>query len=265
MRLRYAGTCRICGIELPAKVDAIYDRSSKTVRCVEHEHRPPDAPAVDLESVEVGTPGGSARREFERRKTAREERIRTPHPRIGGIILALSHEPQSTTAWYTGATGEERLGGRLNDMVTDAVRVLHDRRIPRSRANIDHLAVTQTGIYVIDAKKNQGRPRINVEGGMLRPRVERLIVGTRACTKVVDGVLRQVDMVRDVVGNEVPVHGVLCFVEADWPLIGGSFTTRGVEVLWPKRLFPKLQAAGPLGPREIGQVYRAVAAALPPA
>ncbi len=30
--------------------------------------------------------------------------------------------------------------------------------------------------------------------------------------------------------------GALCFVEADWPLIGGAFTTRDVHVLWPKRL-----------------------------
>lgn len=30
--------------------------------------------------------------------------------------------------------------------------------------------------------------------------------------------------------------GVLCFVEADWPLIGGSFTSRDIHVLWPKRL-----------------------------
>ncbi len=25
-------------------------------------------------------------------------------------------------------------------------------------------------------------------------------------------------------------------VEAEWPLVGGAFTTRGVHALWPKRL-----------------------------
>ncbi len=68
-----------------------------------------------------------------------------------------------------------------------------------------------------------------------RPRVEKVLVGRRDCTKLVDGVLKQVDLVREVVGD-VPVVGALCFVEADWPLIGGAFTTRGVHVLWPKRL-----------------------------
>jgi hypothetical protein len=45
-----------------------------------------------------------------------------------------------------------------------------------------------------------------------------------------------------VIGDQVTVQGVLCFVEADWPLLGGSFTTRGVEVMWPKQLYPLLQA-----------------------
>jgi hypothetical protein len=35
---------------------------------------------------------------------------------------------------------------------------------------------------------------------------------------------------RDLV-NDVPVAGALYFVEADWPLIAGSFATRGVQVL----------------------------------
>ena len=33
MRLRYAGACRVCWVELPAKVEAIYERTTKTVRC----------------------------------------------------------------------------------------------------------------------------------------------------------------------------------------------------------------------------------------
>ncbi|GAA2161866.1 hypothetical protein GCM10009845_12560 [Pedococcus bigeumensis] len=45
---------------------------------------------------------------------------------------------------------------------------------PGSRANIDHLAVTAGGVHVIDAKKYRGRPQLKIEGGILRPRVERL-------------------------------------------------------------------------------------------
>ena len=35
MKLRYAGVCRVCEAELPARVQAIYERSTKTVRCLD--------------------------------------------------------------------------------------------------------------------------------------------------------------------------------------------------------------------------------------
>ena len=279
MRLRYAGVCRVCDLQLPARAQAIYERSTKTVRCVDHELSPPvGSDAIGLPGhvveqpgpvvgtvIESGTPGASARREFERRKAKREERIRAKHPKLGGLILALSDERQSTTAWHVGATGEERLGRGLDAVASETVRLLHDRRIPKSRANIDHIAVTASGVYVIDAKKYQGRPHLEGEGGLFRPRQERLLVGSRDCTKLVDGVLRQVDLVCGLLDSHVPVHGVLCFVEADWPLIGGAFTTRNVQALWPRKLFPQLEAEGALGTDTVADIHRILARAFPAA
>lgn len=220
MRLRYAGTCRVCGVELQAKAEAIYERTSKTVRCLDCSNAVREVAPATLEPepegpVDVGNPGASARREFERRQGRREERIRSKHPKLGGLILALSVDPQSTKAWDVGAIGEERVGTRLNDLASQSLRVLHDRRIPGSKTNIDHIVVASTGVYVIDPKRYKGRPSLKVEGGLLRPRVEKLLVGSRDCTKLVDGVLKQVDVVRGIVGDGVPVHGVLCFVDAD--------------------------------------------------
>ena len=261
MRLRYAGHCRVCGCALPARAEAVYERSSKTVRCVTHDVD--EVPATES-AIDPGTPGASARREFERRQARREERIRTNHPKLGGLILRMSDDPQSTKAWEVGAVGEERVGNRLNEIASDTLRVLHDRRIPGSRANIDHIVVAPTGVYVIDPKRYQGRPRLKVEGGLLRPRTEKLLVGSRDRTKLVDGVLRQVDVVRNLLPADVPVHGVLCFVDADWPLFGGSFTIRGIEVLWPKRLYQMLEAAGPVAPG-VAEIHRTLGRALPPA
>jgi hypothetical protein len=146
------------------------------------------------------------------------------------------------------------------------MRVLHDRRVPGTRANIDHLAITPSGIYVIDPKRYRDkRPSPKIEGRhIFRPRVEKLLVGTRDQTKLVDGVLKQVALVRDFVGDDIPVTGVLCFIEADWPLIDGAFTARGVEVLWPRKLYPRLSTDGPLG-FHVDQLQRTLAAALPPA
>lgn len=190
MALRYAGTCRLCGTTLAAGADAVYERGLKTVRCA---HCPTQTELVV--APDAGVAGVSARREFERRKDAREQRIREKHPKLGGLILALSDDPQSTTAWQRGAVGEERLAERLKEL-PGTFRVLHDRRIPRTRAKIDHIAVGPSGVWVIDAKRYKDkRPALHIEGGILRPRVESLRIGGRDGTKLVDGVRSQVDRV----------------------------------------------------------------------
>jgi hypothetical protein len=246
MKLRYAGRCRVCQASLPAQAEAIYETSSKTVRCVtcDSSDAEADAPRQTDDATEAttakpevarGSAGGSARREYERRKAKREARVRTAHPRIGGLLLALTDDPQSTRARERGAVGEEWLGARLDALASADVVVLHDRRIPGSVANIDHIVVTSSRVWVIDAKRYRGRPELEVTGGLFRRRVERLRVNGRDRTPLVDGVLKQVGIVQRLVGT-TPVTGSLCFVEADWPLIGGSFVTQGVHVAWPKRL-----------------------------
>jgi hypothetical protein len=252
MRLRYAGVCRLCGASLPAGTEAIYESGTKTVRCLQCAIEATETMCPGLEppcdeslSTGPGVAGSSARREYERRKAKDEEQLREKWGPFGGLAVALSDERPNTKSWDRGAIGEERLGARLNALAADGLAVLHDRRIPGSKANIDHIAITPGGIWVIDAKRYKGRPELKIEGGILRPRIEKLLVGRRDCTKLVDGVLKQVDVVRDLVGD-VPVTGALCFIEADWPLIGGAFSTRGVHVLWPKRLAKVLmeQTAG---------------------
>jgi hypothetical protein len=165
-------------------------------------------------------------------------RLRENWGALGGLAVALTPERQSTRAWSTGAVGEERVGKLLDQIAGPHVGVLHDRRIPNSRANVDHLVVTGDAVWVIDTKRYKGRPQLRVDGGIIRARREYLVVGSRDQTNLLDGVNRQVEIVRDVV--EVPVLGVLCFVDADWPLIGGSFTARGVTVLWPRKLASRL-------------------------
>lgn len=194
--------------------------------------------------ADAGTPGASARLEYERRRDNREQRIRAKHPKLGGLILAFSEEPQSTRAWERGAIGEEMLATRLKDLPAP-VRVLHDRRIPGTRANIDHVAVAPSGVWVIDAKRYKGkRPSLQVNGGILRPRTGTLRIGGRDGTKLVEGAFKQQHLVRDALGDpREPVHAALCFLDADWPMIGGSFTVDGVHVIWPRLLVKRINEA----------------------
>jgi len=299
MRLRYPGRCRECGVDLPAGTTAVYDRVTKTVACLECAAAPtpiepvtsepagsdletlatadvptelepePPCPLAEAPGVVVGTAGASAQREHDRRSAKRETRIRGAYPRLGGVILALSDDPQSTRAWAAGAHGEEVLGKRLDGLAEYGVRVLHDRRIPPTKANIDHIAVGPSGVFVIDAKRYKGRPNLRVEGGLFRPRTQTLMVGSRDCTKLVAGVHKQVDQVRTALERaglaETPVRGMLCFVEGDWPLIGGAFMIDDLYVLWPRKAVEHLVKPGSLDEAAVQRVHCVLADAFPPA
>ena len=111
--------------------------------------------------VRVGAPPlREAAREARRRGEGRLGR------RLGGLYLALSDEPQSTVAWGSAARANGLLGEYLESLHDGArVIVLHDRRIPGSRANIDHIAICRSGIYAIDAKNYTGKVQRIDKGG----------------------------------------------------------------------------------------------------
>jgi hypothetical protein len=185
------------------------------------------------------------------------------------LILRLSDEPQSTAAWKSGARGEEFLARRLENLTGHEVRLLHDRRIPGTRTNIDHIAVTPGGVCVIDAKRYNGRPHLGVEGGLFRPRTTKLMVGTRNCTRLVAGLHKQLSQVRAALdrnnAQHVPVRGMLCFVDADWPLIGGAFVIDELHVLWPKKAAEYLNEPGPFSHQFVEEIHLRLAAAFPAA
>src|SRR6266571_1114104 len=95
--------------------------------------------------------------------------------------------------------------------------VLHDRRIPGSRANIDHIVVAPWGVFVIDAKNYKGRVEKRDRGGFFSTD-HRLYVGGRDKTALVAGVTKQVEAVRAALGDELangPICKTICFVAAD--------------------------------------------------
>ena len=225
IRLRYPATCRLCSASLERGTRAYWDRHAAVATCVicadEDETTPPPA-AADVA-------GGSAQRRHDKLSAAREARIRAAHPRLGGVMLALSDDPQSTRAWSRGAEGERRLGKVLSEL--DVV-ALHDRRIPGSQANIDHIVVCALGVFVIDAKYYHGMVEIRDKGGWLRSD-RRLYVGGRDCSKLARAMATQVECVVDTlhdVAPAVPVFPVLCFVDAEWPLMRRTDEFEGVRL-----------------------------------
>ena len=211
--------------------------------------------------------GGSARLEFERRKTGRENKIRLRHPRIGGLILALTEEPQTTTNWAKGADGERKLGAGLDGLGPAGVVTLHDRLRPGTTANIDHLAVAPSGVWVIDAKRYKGQVARKDVGGWFSSD-NRLYVGRRDCTKLAAAMSKQVAAVRRVLGQDwtdVPVRPMLCFVDAEWPWLAKPFELRGVVVTWPRAARELLVRSGPCTPATVGLIAARLAERLRPA
>ena len=151
--------------------------------------------------LDRGEAGASAARRFERLHESRESRARKQYGRFGGVYLALTDEPQSTKAWDAGSRGERALGRYLETLHDgDSIVVLHDRRIPGTRANIDHVVVAPSGIFVVDAKNYAGKVQRIDRGGWFSTDW-RLIVGRRDCTRLVHGMAKQVAAIRAAVGE----------------------------------------------------------------
>lgn len=217
----------------------------------------------DPDDLDLGVAGASARREHARRRANRVRRTREKHPRLSGVILALQKDPGHEQAWATGAEGEERVAKSLAKHVRAGVWLLHDRGIPGSRANIDHIAIGASGVWVIDAKRYTGKAQIN------KPLLgeAKLLINGRERSALIDGLTRQVQLVATSLARispEVPIHAALCFVDTKLPM-WGTLTFKGVPLLYPRRLAKRINAAGPLSPEGVAAVQRTLASAFPSA
>jgi hypothetical protein len=172
-------------------------------------------------------------------------------------------------AWATGAEGEQKLAEALSRRCPH-VLLLHDRRMPASRANIDHLAFAPSGVYVIDAKRCKGK--IAVETPLLG--APRLCIAGRDRTSLIDGLERQVEVVTSLLGeldSDVKVHGCLCFIAPEGPFgdvglpLMRTLRIRGIPLYYTRRLTRQLHKDGPVTPEQARQLHDALAAMLPPA
>jgi hypothetical protein len=267
LKLRRRDTCCVCATALAAGAPAWWDPTNRTVTCAPCGDRGLQPPATVAAPGELdrGHAGASVAREHQRRKRGREERTRKAHPRIGGLLLALRGAPHHEEAFRSGQLGEERLGAWLERSSSrGSAIVLHDRRMPSGYGNIDHLVIAPSGVFVIDAKNVRGKVQISA------PLIgkAKLKIGGYNRTKLVDGLDRQVAAVRGVLTeagrSEVPIQGVLCFLQADLPLLGTS-KMRGHLLLSRRALTKRLNRDGPLDQTSLDVLARTLAHTLPPA
>ena len=147
--------------------------------------------------------------------------------------------------------------------------VLHDRCIPGTRANIDHIVISPAGVFVIDTKNWSGRVEQRDVGGWFKTDL-RLYVGGRDRTKRIAGMNGQLEAVKHALAaragwREVPVTGALCFVSSEnWSLLDRRPLRFGdVYVLWGKALGRLIRAEGALTSAQIAEIEGTLALALP--
>jgi Nuclease-related domain len=96
---------------------------------------------------------------------------RLPRAGLVGLVAAalvgwrlrfrLSEQARS---WQRGAHGERRTARLLDRLTRDGYVVFHDLAIPDSPANVDHLVIGPTGLFVIDSKQWTGSVHQGADG-----------------------------------------------------------------------------------------------------
>ena len=258
--LRKDDQCVGCGRTVPARAKVWWNDVTRTVTCSSCTTGP----------IDVGTAGASAHREYARRVAQHEKRIEASYGTgiIGRFAKVVAKVPQSTTAWERGAEGEVRLSACLRTELGERAIVLDDRRVPRTKSNIDHLVVAPTGVWIIDAKNHTGKIVHRDTGNFLRID-SRLFVDGRDRTALVRGLDGQVGAVRGALASsglgEIPVRPVLCFTHSEWGLLARPFTVNGVLVTWATALIQRIIDGPPTHDTDPMRLASVLSSALPSA
>jgi len=95
-----------------------------------------------------------------------------PHAGLLGLAVAVLvgwrlrfRLSEAARSWQHGAAGERRTARLLRRLARDGFVVFHDLAAPGStRANLDHLVIGPSGVFVIDSKQWTGELRQGADG-----------------------------------------------------------------------------------------------------
>ena len=130
-----------------------------------------------------------------------------------GAALAwrLRFRPTTDTqAWRRGTQGERRTARLLAPLERHGYQVFHDLAIPGSAANVDHLVIGPTGVFVIDSKRYRGH--LHYSAG-------RLWHGRRPLDRTLDTLWWEATQAAETLGfgPDLHIYPVLCVHVARLP------------------------------------------------
>jgi hypothetical protein len=94
-------------------------------------------------------------------------------PRAGLVGLAVAallgwrlrfRPSEQARTWQRGAGGERHTARLLDRLTRDGYVVFHDLAVPGSPANVDHLVIGPSGVFVIDSKQWTGNVHQGTDG-----------------------------------------------------------------------------------------------------
>lgn len=232
-----------------------------------------------------GAAGASAQAIYDRRSRAERRRaaaalafdakwrstVKASHPIRGRLASALVPRPAAavespaTEAWARGAAGERSVAEVLDGC--PEVIALHDRALPGSRANIDHVVVGRPGVFVVDTKAY--RTWVGIGGSRWGWGEEELLVAGHPRPDLVEGVTRQAEAVVHALTADgaaladTAVTPVLCFTGSQWRF-SPPFRVGPVLVASPATLARVVGGLGPFSSGHISQLADRLTEALPP-
>jgi hypothetical protein len=122
-------------------------------------------------------------------------------------------------AWQRGAAGERHTARLLDRLGRDGYLVFHDMAMPDSPANLDHLVVGPSGVFVIDSKQWTGQVHQSADGLVWHDhyRLDRTLATVRWQAEALGRLLG------------VPVAPLVCVHGAQ--IQGGGLRAQGVAVV----------------------------------
>lgn len=156
------------------------------------------------------------------------------------VVLALGwrlrfRSTEATRERRQDAEGEFLTAQVLDQLQREGFAVFHDLAAPDSAANIDHLVLGPTGVWVVASKRYRGALRLDGNG--------RLWHGDRSLDRVLSTLWWEVKQVTTTLGtgDEVPVRPVLCIHGARLPWLG-ELAVDGVPVVSGALLAPAIRS-----------------------
>jgi hypothetical protein len=86
---------------------------------------------------------------------------------LAGMFVILRYVLPLVERHDRGATGEEQVGGLLDEMAGEDWRVIHDASL--GHGNVDHILIGPAGVFTVETKSHPGPVRVaRVHGATLR-------------------------------------------------------------------------------------------------